>query len=329
LKKERAHLKVFESVIEECINVGALRACNARVVANLVKSMVDAWVLKRWDLRGHASAMDVEKTILDLLFRGFLKQDVCHAQLEPQARSLEGKAAIVVNGGTVLGTAVVSFLLSSGVRVAAYMDGLKRGREYPVIDPKTSQNLTCYSNAEHGPMGPELFKQMEEVTGPVDMYIHDLGIGSLRTSGASHTGLSAATRLQNNLKCAEDLVPAVQESMFRRSAGRIIYIAPWAWDKYANPVSYATAKGAVIALTHACANDSARFHINVNCIVPGFIRAVRPSEIQKELAEKLLAEIPAGRMGELTDITEAVSFLAGDSSKYLTGQVLKCSGGAD
>ncbi len=85
----------------------------------------------------------------------------------------------------------------------------------------------------------------------------------------------------------------------------------------------------MVALTHACANDSVRFHINVNCIVPGFIRTVRPSEIQKELAEKLLAEIPAGRMGELTDITEAVSFLAGDSSKYLTGQVLKCSGGAD
>jgi 3-oxoacyl-[acyl-carrier protein] reductase len=42
-----------------------------------------------------------------------------------------------------------------------------------------------------------------------------------------------------------------------------------------------------------------------------------------------MGEIPAGRMGELTDITEAVSFLAGDSSKYLTGQVLKCNGGAD
>ena len=117
--------------------------------------------------------------------------------------------------------------------------------------------------------------------------------------------------------------------MSRRSSGRIIYIAPWAWDRYANSVSYETAKGAVIALTLACAKDTARFHVNVNCIVPGFIRAIRPSKIQKELAEKLLGEIPAGRMGELTDITEAVSFLAGDSSKYLTGQVLKCNGGAD
>jgi 3-oxoacyl-[acyl-carrier protein] reductase len=329
LKKERAHLEVFESVIEECVNTGVLRECNERVVANLIKSMVDAWVLKRWDLRGHASAMDVEKTILDLLFRGFLKQDLPQAQLEPEAHSLEGKAAIVVNGGTVLGMAVISFLLGRGVRVAAYMDGLKKGREYPVINPKTSQNLTCYSTAEHGPVSSELFKQMEEAIGPVDMYIHDVGVGSLKTSAAQQDSLDAARRLQENLKCVENLVPAVQESMFRRSAGRIIYITPWAWDKYANSLSYETTKGAVIALTHAAANDSARFHVNVNCIVPGFIRTVRPSKIQKELTECLLAEIPAGRMGELTDITEAVSFLAGDSSKYLTGQVLKCSGGVD
>jgi 3-oxoacyl-[acyl-carrier protein] reductase len=329
LKKERAHLEVFESVIEECVNTGVLRECNERVVANLIKSMVDAWVLKRWDLRGHASAIDVEKTILDLLFRGFLKQDLPQAQLEPQAHALEGKAAIVVNGGTVLGMAVISFLLNRGVRVAGYMDGLKKGREYPVINPKTSQNLTRYSTAEHGPMCPELYKQMEEAIGPVDVYIQDVGIGSLKTSGAQQDSLDAARRLQENVKCVENLVPAVQESMFRRSAGRIIYITPWAWDKYANSLSYETTKGAVIALTHAAANDSARFHVNVNCIVPGFIRTVRPSKIQKELTESLLAEIPAGRMGELTDITEAVSFLAGDSSKYLTGQVLKCSGGAD
>jgi 3-oxoacyl-[acyl-carrier protein] reductase len=183
--------------------------------------------------------------------------------------------------------------------------------------------------ADHGPMDPGLYKRMEEAIGPVDMYIHDVGIGNLRTCGARQDSLEAATRLQENLKCAENLVPTVQESMFRRSAGRIIYIAPWAWDKHANPVSYETSKGAVVALTRACANDSAKFHINVNCVVPGFIRTVRPSKIQKELAEKLLDEIPAGRMGELTDITEAVSFLAGDSSKYLTGQVLKCSGGAE
>ena len=73
----------------------------------------------------------------------------------------------------------------------------------------------------------------------------------------------------------------------------------------------------------------AKSHVNVNCIVPGFIKTIRPSKIQKELADRLVKEIPAGSMGELTDVTEAVLFLAGDSSKYITGQVLKCNGGAE
>ncbi|MBI4963651.1 MAG: SDR family oxidoreductase [Desulfomonile tiedjei] len=329
LKKERAHLEAFESIIDQCVKTKVLRECNARVVANLIKSMVDAWVLKRWDLRGHASALDVEKTILDLLFRGLLKRDLVEANPGTELRPLEGKSAIVANGGTVLGTAVICFLLSHGARLATYVDGPKRGREHPVINPKTSATLSCYSAAEHGPMTPDLFQRMEEENGPVDIYIHDLGIGNLKASGPPRDRLKAAKRLQDNVTRAENTAAAVQESMVRRSSGRIIYIAPWAWDRYANSLSYETAKGAVIALTLASAKDVAKFRVNVNCIVPGFIKAIRPSKIQKELADQLVKEIPAFRMGELTDVTEAVSFLAGDSSKYVTGQILKCTGGAD
>jgi len=104
LKKERAHLEVFESIISECVKKGLLRHCNSRIMANLIKSMIDAWVLKRWDLRGHASALDVEKSILDLLFRGFLQSDISMERSEPGTLALEGKTAIVVNGGTVLAT---------------------------------------------------------------------------------------------------------------------------------------------------------------------------------------------------------------------------------
>jgi len=264
-----------------------------------------------------------------LLFRGLLQKDVSADQWGPGTRPLEGKSAIVVNGGTVLGAAVISFLVSQGARVAAHMDAAKRGREHPVINPKTSRTLTCYFAAEHGSMGPEMYQRMEDENGPVDIYIHDVGIGCLRNTGPLRDKLNAARRLQENVACAENTAAAVQETMRRRSSGRIIYLAPWAWDRYANAMSYETTKGAVMALTHASAKDMARFHVNVNCIVPGYIKTIRPSRIQKELADRLVKEIPAQRIGELTDVTEAVSFLAGDASKYVTGQVLKCTGGTD
>ncbi|MFZ5868874.1 MAG: SDR family oxidoreductase [Thermodesulfobacteriota bacterium] len=329
LKKERAHLEVIESIIEQCVKTGVLRECNARVLANLVKSMVDAWVLKRWDLRGNATAQEVEQAILDLLLHGFLTTDDVPVNHEPSVRPLQGKVAIVANGGTVLGSAIVSFLLSQGVTVAAHMECVKKSREYPVLNPKRTAELTCYVTADHGPMSPELFRDMEEAVGPADIFVHDVGIGNLRGPRTQREGLEGAKKLQDNVTRAQTVAGAVQESMSRRSSGRIIYLAPWAWDRYADSMSYETAKGAVIALTHACARNMAGYRINVNCIVPGFIRTIRPSKIQSELADRLNSEIPAGRMGEISDITDTVLFLSSDSSKYLTGQILRCTGGTD
>ena len=83
----------------------------------------------------------------------------------------------------------------------------------------------------------------------------------------------------------------------------------------------------MIALTRALAEKTAASGINVHCVVPGYIKTVRPSEIQKQYDAELARDIPAGHLGELEDITNAIHFLASDASKYLTGQVLKCTGG--
>ena len=178
-------------------------------------------------------------------------------------------------------------------------------------------------------MSPALFSEMEKTIGPADIFVYDVGIGNLRGARTQRESLEAGIRLQDNVTRAQTVAGAVQESMSRRASGRMIYLAPWAWDRYSDSMSYETAKGAVIAITHACAREMARYRINVNCIVPGFIRTIRPSKIQSELADRLNSEIPAGRMGEISDITDTVLFLAGDSSKYLTGQILRCTGGAD
>ncbi len=329
LKKERAHLEVIESILDECVSKGRLRSCNVRVVANLVKSMVDAWVLKRWDLRGYASALDVEKSIIDLLLQGLIEPDSFPAQSLPDGHALEGKSAIVVNGGTVLSTAIISFLLSKGVMVTAHMDTVKKGREYSIIDPEESENFKCYLLSEYGPMSPELYRRIEDEVGSPDIYIHDTGIGVLKMTSNGQTNSTAGIKLRENVMCAQNLAGTIQESMRNRSSGRVIYLAPWAWDKYVDPLSYETGRASIIAMTLACAKDVARFQVNVNCIVPGFIRTIRPSPIQKDLSDQLMKEIPASRMGELSDVTNAVLFLAGDSSKYITGQALRCNGGFD
>ena len=328
LNKERAHLEVIESILDECVGQRILRPCNVRVVANLIKSMVDAWVLKRWDLRGYAGAIDVEKSILELLFQGLIEQRPSPAaQIQSNSDTLEGKTAVVINGGTVLSTAIISFLLSRSVTVAAHMDTINKGREYAVINPDESRDFKCYLVTEYGPMTPALYGKIENHVGPPDIYIHDTGIGALTMNGDSQAGLTAGDRIRENVACAQELAGTIQGSMSRRSSGRIIYLAPWAWDRYVDALSYEIGKASIIALTTECAREVARGQVNVNCIVPGFIKTIRPSPIQKDLCDQLTCEIPVERMGELSDITNAVLFLAGDSSKYITGQAIRCDGG--
>ena len=67
--------------------------------------------------------------------------------------------------------------------------------------------------------------------------------------------------------------------------------------------------------------------VNVNCIVPGYIGGVRPLSIEKKMSSRATKEIPMGYLGEISDVLDAVWYLISDRSKYVTGQVLRVSGG--
>jgi AcrR family transcriptional regulator len=73
LAKEREHISKYEAVLEECIQKGVFRKINVRLVANLIKLMLDAWAIKQWDLKDHVTRKEMEKAILDLLTYGLTK----------------------------------------------------------------------------------------------------------------------------------------------------------------------------------------------------------------------------------------------------------------
>ncbi|CAM3384726.1 SDR family NAD(P)-dependent oxidoreductase [Marinicrinis lubricantis] len=94
--------------------------------------------------------------------------------------------------------------------------------------------------------------------------------------------------------------------------------------------AYAASKGGVMQLTQNLAVEWAPHGIRVNAISPGFIR----TEIVQELIdkgihkpEKMVARIPAGRLGEVEDIAGPAVFLASSLSEYVTGTIIKADGG--
>jgi len=328
LKKERAHMEQYEIALEDCIKKGLFRDFNARAVAHLIKSMVDTWVLKGWDLKGYVTQTEMERCVLDLIVHGLLKESGSRPRLLQDKEALDGKSAMVINAGTILGQAIASFLLSKEVRLAIYHDdGPKGDGGFPVSFPEGSKETRLYSAKDYKLMTADLFKQIENDFQQIDIIIHDLGIGYKGTPTNRRNKILAGQKLEANLRCAQDLAAFFEAERTKRNSGRIVYLAPWAWDKYADPFRYEAVKAGTIALTKNMSNIMAPSKINVNCIIPGFIRAIRPSKIEKEQGAGLMGKIPFGYLGEIPDVLEAVSFLISGTSKYLTGQVLEVSGG--
>ena len=96
---------------------------------------------------------------------------------------------------------------------------------------------------------------------------------------------------------------------------------------FIKPVAYSAAKGAVIAFTKALAKEVAPSGILVNCVAPGVIDTDMLSMAPPEARAMLEEETPIGRLGQPSDIAEAVFYLASPASRFLTGQVIAPNGG--
>ena len=91
--------------------------------------------------------------------------------------------------------------------------------------------------------------------------------------------------------------------------------------------NYAAAKAGMIGMSKALAAEVASRGITVNCVAPGFIATPMTDGLKDEQRSRLLAAIPAGRLGEPADIAAAVVYLASAEAAYVTGQTLHVNGG--
>ena len=80
-------------------------------------------------------------------------------------------------------------------------------------------------------------------------------------------------------------------------------------------------------MTITAAKELSPFGIRVNAVAPGFIKTSMLDEIPEIKLKKITSQIPMGNIGDVQDVANAISFLASDNSKYITGQILTIDGG--
>jgi 2-deoxy-D-gluconate 3-dehydrogenase len=118
--------------------------------------------------------------------------------------------------------------------------------------------------------------------------------------------------------------------MVKQGGGKIINIGSLlSIQGGVNVVSYAASKGGVWQITKAMANEWAGRNVNVNCIIPGYIRTELTEALMndQERCRQLFERIPQRRFGDPEDLAGAAVFLASAASDYVNGIGLPVDGG--
>ena len=124
--------------------------------------------------------------------------------------------------------------------------------------------------------------------------------------------------------CSQEVIP----SMLERNWGRIINITSIGgqWGGI-NQVHYASSKAGLTGLSMSLARLYSHKGITSNSVSPGIIETEMTSWIKEKDKKNLTKDIPAGKFGLVEDVAEIVSFLASESSGYITGQTINVNGG--
>ena len=131
-----------------------------------------------------------------------------------------------------------------------------------------------------------------------------------------------------NLKGVFNGIKSVTRQMMKQKHGRIINISSIV-GLIGNPgqANYAASKSGVIGLGKAVSKELASRNITVNTIAPGYIETDMVENIDEKSKEKLLNQIPLGRIGSPEDIAATVLYLASDEAGYVSGQTIAVDGG--
>ena len=241
---------------------------------------------------------------------------------------LEGKTAVVTGAARGIGRAICVKLAEAGANVVGIDIALDTmGETGDLVKAQGVQFLALEGNVTKFEDLQAAFAKAVEQFGSLDILVNNAGITRdgllIRMDDADWNAV-----LSINLTGVFNGIKAASRQMMKQRSGRIVNIASVVGIiGNAGQANYSASKAGVIGLTKTAARELASRGINVNAVAPGFIVTAMTDKLNEEEKEKLHAQIPLKRLGQPEDVADAVLFLAGPHSGYVTGQVIKVDGG--
>jgi acetoacetyl-CoA reductase len=233
------------------------------------------------------------------------------------------RVALVTGGSRGIGAAISAALKNAGYTVAANYAGNDEAaaafsKETGI--PTYKWNVADYEASKAG------IAKVEADLGPIEVVVANAGI----TRDAPFHKMSPEQWQQvidTNLTGVFNTVHPVWPGMRERKFGRVIVISSVNGQKgqFAQ-VNYAATKAGDIGIVRSLAQEGARAGITANAICPGYIATEMVMAVPEKVRESIIAQIPAGRLGEPQEIARCVAFLASDDAQFINGSTISANG---
>ena len=248
-----------------------------------------------------------------------------------ESRRMENKRVLVTGSGTGIGKAVALEFCREGANVVFHYSGSREGAMAAVEQARHdgTAKVTAIQADFRLPDAPgELAAKAIEFLGGIDILVNNAGI----TMNVPFEKVSAEqfdTLFSVNIRAMYFVTQAVVRAMLRQGSGVIVNTGSiHAFEAYPEHTVYAATKGAINSFTRVLAIELAPKGIRVNSVVPGAVEVEAHHKIFSDFdAAEVGKAIPAGFIGQPSDIANAVLFLASEDSRYIVGQSLIVDGG--
>ena len=242
---------------------------------------------------------------------------------------LQEKNALVTGASRGIGRAIALELARQGANVAiVYAGNEQKAKEVQEEIQAMGRKAEIYRcNVADFEAAKGLVDQVLEDFGGLDILVNNAGIVK--------DGMVLSMKEEDfdrvvdiNLKGAFNLIKHTYSHFMRKRAGRIVNITSVVGlNGNAGQANYSSSKAGLIGLTKSVAKELGARGVTCNAVAPGYINTEMTEVLSDKVKDAMKTLIPMRKPGEPEDVAKAVAFLASDSARYITGEVLRVDGG--
>lgn len=227
------------------------------------------------------------------------------------------RTVLVTGGNRGIGYAIAEELVARGHRVAV----TARSGEGP------AGSLTVRAEMGNAQSIDAAFSEVEEKLGPIEVLVANAGITKdtllMRMSEDEFTSV-----IDTNLVGSFRVVKRALKGFLKQRFGRVVLISSVV-ALYGSPgqTNYSASKSGLVGFARSLTRELGSRGITANVVAPGFIETDMTAELTEEQQATYLANIPAARFGQASEVAKTVAWLSSDDASYISGAVIPVDGG--